>query len=233
MDDDLELVSGWLDALVDTLETTQSDVAVGPLRPRFPGNRPPEWDVDGERFTRVLDRATGSLIAASGPDKPPGFALSTASSLWRRATCFTDATPFDPTFGASGGEDFDLFLRLDRRGRRFVWCAEGGVIETVPPNRMDIGYQRLKAYSAGTVYAAVSINNASSKLLAALDIGIRGFIQAIMFGTAGAVLTALSQFGVAGLQTRAASLIFAALTGWGKVTWWRRVALYHVEKSPS
>ena len=108
MDDDLELEPGWLDALVDVLASTAADVAVGPVRPNFAVDGPADWDPTGARFTRALEIKTGSQIAASGPAKPADFALSTASSLWRAATCFTDMVPFDPNFGACGGEDFDL-----------------------------------------------------------------------------------------------------------------------------
>jgi succinoglycan biosynthesis protein ExoM len=125
LDDDLEVEPGWLDALVDVLAATGADVALGPVRPRFPGGNPPDWDPAGARFTRVLACPTGSPVAAGGREKPAGFAVSTASSIWRVKTCFTDAAPFDPAFGACGGEDLDLFLRLARRGRRFVWRACG------------------------------------------------------------------------------------------------------------
>jgi succinoglycan biosynthesis protein ExoM len=161
MDDDLELEPGWLDALVGTLETTGADAAIGPLRPRFATGAAPDWDPTGSRFANVIDRPTGSVIAVSGPDKPEGFAPSTACSIWRAATCFTDPEPFDPVFGACGGEDLDLFLRLARRGRRFAWCAEAGVRETVPAGRMQLGYQRLRAYSGAQVYAAATVKNAA------------------------------------------------------------------------
>lgn len=142
LDDDLEIEPGWLDALCRTLDATGADVAIGPVRPRFVGGAP-DWDPEGRHFTRVLGRPTGAAISAAGPDKPHGFALSTASSLWRRDSCFTDPQPFDPAF--SGGEDFDLFLRLQARGRRFVWCAEAGVWETVPHGRTRVGYYLLRA----------------------------------------------------------------------------------------
>ena len=230
MDDDLEVEPGWLDALVDTLVTSGADAVVGPVRPYFPAGAAPEWDPSGARFTRVLPAASGSAIAASGPDKPADFALSTASSVWRAATCFTDAEPFDPAFGACGGEDFDLFLRLERRGCRFAWCAEAGVRETVPAGRMSLSYHLLRAYSGAQVYAAAAIKNATSPGSAMFGITTKGVAQALAFGAAAIPLSMAGRFGTPALRQRAAHLAFSAYAGWGKLTWWRRVGLYHVER---
>jgi succinoglycan biosynthesis protein ExoM len=232
MDDDLELDPGWLDALVGTLDTSGADVVVGPVRACFSDGAPPAWDPTGARFTRVLPWPTGRTIAASGPDKPADFALSTASSIWRAASCFTDPAPFDAAFGACGGEDFDLFLRLERRGRRFVWCAEAGVRETIPPGRMTLRYHWLRAYSGAQVYAAAAIRNAASPMLVMLNIGLRGVLQTLLFGSAALGLALAGRLGAAALGRRADQLVFAALVGWGKLTWWRRVGLYHVETPP-
>jgi succinoglycan biosynthesis protein ExoM len=230
MDDDLEVEPGWLDALSDTLAASGADVVIGPVRPRFPDDMPPPWDPTGRLFTRVLAQPTGSMIAASGSAKPADFALSTANSLWRAATCFADPEPFDPDFGACGGEDFDLFLRLERRGCRFAWCAEAGVRETVPSGRMRLGYQSLRAYSGAQVFAAAAIKNASSRRTAALDIGLRGLAQTLAFGVAALPLALAGRLGGPELRARAARTALSALAGWGKVTWWRRVRLYHVER---
>jgi succinoglycan biosynthesis protein ExoM len=230
MDDDLELEPGWLDALVETLTGSGADVAVGPVRGQFPPGGPPPWDPTGACFSRVLPWASGTPIPAVGPGKPPGFALSTASSIWRKATCFTDPVPFDISFGASGGEDCEMFMRLARRGRRFVWCAEAGVRETVPPSRLRLRYQWERAYNGAQVYAAASIKNAPSRLPTLLNIGLRGLIQTLTFGPAALALALAAWLGASGLAARAARLGFIAIGGWGKVTWWRRGRLYHTEQ---
>jgi succinoglycan biosynthesis protein ExoM len=233
MDDDLELEQGWLDALADTLAASGADVAVGPVRPRFSDGAAPDWDPTGARFTRVLARPSGSAIAASGPEKPADFALSTASSLWRAATCFTDPAPFDPDFGACGGEDFDLFLRLEARGCRFVWCAEASVLETVPSGRTRLGYQWLRAYSGAQVFAAAAIKNARSRPAAILSIGLRGLAQTLACGAAALPLAVAGRMRAPHLRRKAVNLAFTAVAGWGKLTWWRRVHLYHVERTAS
>jgi succinoglycan biosynthesis protein ExoM len=228
LDDDLVVEPGWLDALVAVLAATGADAALGPVRPAFPAGSPPDWDPTGARFTRVLAKPTGTPIQASGP--AAGLVVSTASSIWRAATCFTDAQPFDPAFGGSGGEDLDLFVRLRRRGARFVWCAEAGVRETIPAGRMELAYHRLRAYSGSQAFSAVTIKNASSRPAALLSLGLRGLAQVLAFGPPALALRLAGGVRSRRLHERAIRITFAALVGWGKLTWWRLVPIYQIER---
>ncbi len=217
LDDDLVVAPGWLDAMVDAM-AGGADGAIGPVRPVFEGRAPP-WDPTGTRFTRVLNAPDGAPILPSA--STPGFVVSTASSIWRRATCFTDPSPFDPAFGASGGEDLDLYLRLERRGRRFVWCAGGGVHETIPAGRTARRYQVLRAYSGAQVYTAAAIRHSDAPGRRAAGIMGRGAAQAAI-----GLLRAIP----AVLRGRGLDAAFMLASGAGKLTWWRKVPLYHIEK---
>jgi succinoglycan biosynthesis protein ExoM len=226
LDDDLQVEPAWLDALVATLNQTGADVALGRLRPNFALGAPPEWDQQALRFNRCLDAPSGTPIIAGGAARTRGFAMTTATSIWRAATCFTDPAPFDPAFGASGGEDFDLFLRLEARGCRFVWCAESLVSETVPPERSTLTYNIWRAYSGSQAYAAATIKNASHPILAGLDVMARGAAQSLLFG---ALALAQRPFGGARWQQR----LITASASLGKVLWFRKLGLYQAEKAPS
>ena len=226
LDDDLQVQPGWLDALVATLGRSGADVVIGPVRPAFAAGHPPRWDPQGARFTRVLAACSGAPIRAGGAARTRGFAISTANSLWHAARCFADPAPFDPTFGASGGEDLDLFLRLEAQGRRFAWCAEAELRETIPAARSTLGYHVLRAYSGAQVYAAAVIKNIDGKPRAAIDLMLRGAVQAAGFGAAVPLLFLL------GRTTAWPSALLAAAAGLGKLLWWRRLKLYHVEKRP-
>ena len=232
MDDDLELERGWLDHLIDTLEQSGADVALGPVRPRFAGSCP-AWDPEGARFTRVLPVPSGTLVTAGGAGKGGAFVVSTASSLWRRATCFTDAQPFDPVFGVSGGEDLDLFLRLQSRGCRFVWCAEAGVWETIPASRTTVRFHALREFTGAQVYAAASARHARRPPVRLADIMARGALQ-LAVGAGGLLVAgALSPLsGLAGRRRLVRHLLTTA-AGAGKLLWWRKLPLYHVEKAPA
>ena len=232
MDDDLELEPGWLDHLVDTLEQTGADVALGPVRPRFAGSCP-AWDPEAARFTRVMQAASGTPIVAGGGRRSGGFVVSTASSLWRRATCFTDALPFDPAFGVSGGEDLDLFLRLQARGRRFVWCAEAGVWESIPASRTTLRYHALREFTGAQVYTAASVRHSAVPMVRTADIMARGVVQ-LAAGASGVVAAGLLAplSGPAG-RARLVRQMLQTAAGAGKLLWFRKMPLYHTEKAPA
>ena len=232
MDDDLVLEPGWLDHLLDTLGSSGADVAVGPVRPRFAAGAAPAWDPDGSRFTRTLPLPSGTPLIVGGAGRLRAFSISTASSLWRRASCFTDAAPFDPAFGASGGEDLDLFLRLEGRGCRFVWCAEAAVWETIPAGRTALRYQAMRAYSGSQVYTAASVRHAVAPRRRAANIMARGAVQALAGVGAVAVSGLLRPLtGQRGRQQVVRHLLATAAAA-GKIFWWRKLPLYHVEKAP-
>jgi len=226
LDDDLEVEPGWLDAFVATLETSAADVALGRLQPRFLSGGPPDWDQTAHRFNRVLPAPSGTPLIVSGPHRTRGFAMTTATSIWRASRCFIDERPFDPAFGASGGEDFDLFLRLEARGCRFVWCAEAVVQETIPAERSAFWYNFLRAYSGSQAYAAAMIKNAPTPIASCINIMLRGAVQAIYLSLHALILL---PFGAAGAQAR---LILTA-QALGKVFWWRKLHLYQIEKAPA
>ena len=216
LDDDVVIEPGWLDAMAGAL-AQGADGAVGPLRPVFEDGAP-HWDPAGRRFTRVLAAPDGAAIVPSAPTR--GFVVSTATSIWRRATCFTDPAPFDPAFGASGGEDLDLFLRLERRQCRFVWCAGGGVQETIPASRTAWRYQVLRAFSGAQVYTAASVRHSDTPGRRAAGIMVRGVAQAAL---------GIARAGPALARGRGTEAAFMLAAGLGKLTWWRKVPLYRME----
>jgi succinoglycan biosynthesis protein ExoM len=229
MDDDLQLSPGWLDAFVATMTDTGADAAVGPVRAEFPGGAP-DWDPQGSRFTRVLARRSGDTIAVSGRAKPRNFAISTASSIWRVATCFTDTEPFDPKFGGVGGEDLDLFLRLERRGCRIVWCAEASVSETVPDERTTFSNHLMRTYSGAQAYAAITIKNAGHPIVAGADVMARGALQAVACGLKMIPLAVMARLGREDGGMRLRQEVLAATSALGKVMWWRKLMYYQVER---
>lgn len=228
LDDDLEVVEGWLDYLVATMSRFGADVALGPLYPRFV-TAPPSWDGGATRFTRTMEAEEGVQIPVevSGRNRP--LTVSTACSIWRVETCFTDAAPFNPVFGASGGEDLDLFWRIYDRGCRFVWSPQAAVYETIPHSRTRFKYQLMRAFSGGQTYASVVIGHRGRR--AAVKIVALGVIQVgiglVMTAGAG-LLTVVSggrKFPM--FAHRLLSLASAV----GKIAHRKMVPLYHLETS--
>lgn len=229
MDDDLELDPGWLDALVDALTRFDADAAVGPVRATFV-SAPPSWDSEGQRFARVLPYASGTVLPVTGAGRPRGFAISTASSIWRARTCFTDPEPFDVNFGACGGEDLDLFMRIERRGRRIIWCAEAGVRESIPAERTTLSNQLMRAFSGAQAYAAAAIKNRDDKMATALSVMLRGAAQSAAYLLVLPPLSVAALLGSGAGRRRLALSTLNLMSALGKVFWWRKLKYYHLEE---
>lgn len=245
LDDDQVVAPGWLDSLVATARRTEADVVLGAVVARYEEGRPPERDWG--LFSRELDWPSGSIVAVNGPAQPPRFSFGTGNSLWKRARCFAGEAPFDEAFGACGGEDFELYLRLERQGRRFAWCPEAAVSEVVPHGRTSLRHHLKRAFSGAQVYVAATVKNAGRPRLAAMGLMARGFLQAAFWGVASPALLAASLLqrllgrrkaregagrGVGLEEGRFGDALLSGLAfGMGKLLWWRRLALYQRESA--
>lgn len=164
VDDDQQLAPDWLIAVSKATRELPHDAFLGPVDAAF--ERP---DLAGRTartlFSRQLDVPTGHDLIAMGPRKTKVIALATNNAIFRRSTTLTDEICFDPSFGNGGGEDYDLFCRLQRRGRRFAWLADARAAEHVPASRCNPDYLARRLFAGGQAYAmAVSKNNAMPQL---------------------------------------------------------------------
>jgi succinoglycan biosynthesis protein ExoM len=138
IDDDEFPSEDWLGTLLKCCSTYSVDGALGPVRPHF-DEAPPSWLVKG----RFCER----------PEHPSGTNMEwtkcrTGNVLFRRSILPVDTAPFREEFG-TGGEDQDFFRRMSESGRRFVWCNEAVVYETVPPGRWTRSYMFKRALLRG------------------------------------------------------------------------------------
>ena len=141
IDDDERPGDGWLLGLFKACGEYRADGVLGPVRPRFE-EAPPPWIVKGGFFER--------------PEHPTGYVLKwqetrTGNVLFRRDILEGDDKPFRPEFG-TGSEDVEFFFEMTKRGRRFVWCAEAPVYESVPPERCTRAYLLRRAVVRGSTY---------------------------------------------------------------------------------
>jgi len=142
VDDDEVVHEGWLAAFWSMLERYDCDGYFGPVLARLePGGS--AW-IDASFFARRRF-ATGTPITAEG--------ARTGNAFLRRG--LLDGTGFDPAFGVGGGEDWDLFRRLQWRGERFAWCDEAQVDEFVPAARQRLGWLARRALDGGASYVRV------------------------------------------------------------------------------
>lgn len=162
VDDDEAPDANWLQSYLDCLERTGADAAFGPKYPVFPGGRPPEWDASATYYTTDFRLAADTPI---GRTARWGRALGAGNSFMRVATCLSGKLPFNETLGAADGEDAELYFRLFKAGRRFVWCPEAVVQEVQLPNRLAFDYMRLRLKRGSRTSARCRMSVADHPLL--------------------------------------------------------------------
>jgi glycosyltransferase involved in cell wall biosynthesis len=137
IDDDEQPGPDWLLVLFTALQRYAADGVLGPVIPRFVAP-PPEWIVRGMIFERPSP-ATGTWLH---------WKQTRTGNVLLRKAIFDDGAQFRAECG-DGGEDVDFFQRMIANGRRFVWCAEALVHETVPPERCTRRYVLTRALRRG------------------------------------------------------------------------------------
>jgi succinoglycan biosynthesis protein ExoM len=138
IDDDEFPREDWLARMLEALVRFDCAGVLGPVRPHFE-HEPPRWLVRGG-FCERPEHPSGRPM--------PWDECRTGNVLLRRSILADEAAPFDEAFG-SGGEDKDFFQRMTARGHVFVWCHEGIVHETVPPERWTRQYMLRRALLRG------------------------------------------------------------------------------------
>lgn len=122
IDDDEIAPETWLDELISCMLRFDADVVTGPVEYVLSGAA-----ADYKYFEKI-DRPDGSVVTY----------VATNNALVR-AHWFAPGSRlrFDEKFGLTGGEDLELFLRLQQQGGRCVWAREALVVSKVQPERLE------------------------------------------------------------------------------------------------
>lgn len=204
LDDDEEASPGWLAALYATMRRYGGDVVKGPVYPRLETPNP----YAEKRFTFDARLPTGARLPEC---------TGIGNTLLDKARCFGDEPePFDPFLGIAGGGDTLFFRKLQRSGRRFVWCAEAAVWETVPADRLVPRQVLRRRFRHGqiTTFVRVAVKPAQP-MQAALWMAI-GCAQVLLYAPAAAVLWVIR-------NERWLAAMGQAMGGLGKVLWHPRL----------
>lgn len=139
IDDDQVPEADWLDHLVHTMYTFDSEIVRGAVRRKF-DSPPPKWVAEGP-FFHGYRFPTGTRMPVS----------TSANVLMRCDMLRSEGIWFDETFNLTGGEDSHFFRQLNDRGRKIVWSDEAIVYEVIPASRINRRWMLLRAYRNGTV----------------------------------------------------------------------------------
>jgi succinoglycan biosynthesis protein ExoM len=187
LDDDQHVARDWFIEVRRAINETSADALFGAIAPQFEKGAAPTAAAQN-LFTRNLGDFEGGALYAYGPHKMRGGALTPGNALFRRSTMFAQAR-FDPAFGLAGGEDFDLFCRLQRDGRRFVWRPSLRAFEFVPASRCEPAYLRRRFYAGGQVYAAAIAGLSPSPRRARWRLRAKALAQALWLAPGAAAAT--------------------------------------------
>lgn len=143
LDDDEEASPRWLAHLLEAAQRYQADVVFGPVQGVLPAEAP-SWAESCGAFRRE-PRPTGTAVPFGG-----------AGNVLIRAACLPEpGLRFDLRFGLTGGEDTDLFSRMQRAGARLIWCDEALATEPVAPERLTVNWVLRREFRTGQSYADI------------------------------------------------------------------------------
>jgi hypothetical protein len=167
LDDDGIADATWLRTLIACGEDYQAHLVGGPVIGVLPDN--------------ATAMARNSIFA-SRRRWPTGLVptLNTTQNLAIGRSCIDllSSTLFNSRYGASGGEDYDLFRRTARAGGRIVWCDEAEVIEPAPPERLTRRGLLHRYYTTG-VYMSI-IDAAYDGAPAAWRAAVKGLARSML-----------------------------------------------------
>ncbi len=157
IDDDEFPAAGWLLNMYDTCVGNDVDGVLGPVLRHF-DETPPTWLIKSSFYTR--------------PRHETGFKMHwhecrTGNLLLQKRVFDAGEPPFRQEFRA--GEDQDFFRRKTGQGKKFIWCDEAPVYETVPPIRWDRNFMLRRALLRGAtavLHPTFGIKNKIKSLVA-------------------------------------------------------------------
>ena len=182
IDDDETPERHWLWHLVKAQQSLAADVVAGPVLPEFSAP-PPGWLAAG-RFLDPTRPADGSRLQTA----------FTGNVLFRRQLAIGQGLRFDPKLGAIGGEDIDFFDRLRRAGAKIRYCDLAIAHETIPAERMRLGWLIRRWFRTGNSDALVYLRHHDGPA-GRLVVICRGVLRLVAGSLAFAGLLPLSGFG--------------------------------------
>lgn len=153
----------WLEGMLMAQRVYAADMVLGPVVPLFEAE-PQRYAANFRAFfSRPSDAATGAAIDLR---KPFGarrgrcvVPLSFQNALLRRSSCFPDQPARPSPAGPAGAEDALFLRRLQREGRRIIWCHEAMIQVRVPPASLTAASLLRLEFRRGQIGAAACLRD--------------------------------------------------------------------------
>jgi succinoglycan biosynthesis protein ExoM len=145
IDDDEVAAPEWIYHHLKTIEKYNADGVIGPVFIEFDSSAA-KWIQKREFFyPKIQD--TG--------EKPEY--MGTGNCCLKASVIQNLNQPFDIRYGITGGEDTHLFKRLEKEGKRFVFCREAAVTEYLPFQKTTISYLFFRGLKGGNTHTRRTI----------------------------------------------------------------------------
>ena len=201
LDDDETATKNWLSELLKTQQATNADIVFGPVIGRLEQPAAHQEYIEST-FTRTGSGKSGVITEFFG----------CGNSMFSRKHFFNEKEVFNPKTNEIGGEDCELFIRVEADGAIFGWAAKAFIFEDIPPSRASLRYNLIKAFSFGQ---GPSQTAWQQRKLAMLGFWMAvGAAQAVVYGLWSIPLWVLRR------KTRAYTIDRAA-QGLGKLLWFK------------
>lgn len=151
LDDDQTVEPGWLTAFSEMHANYPADILTGPVRYQA-SDQYSDTPVGPLSYFVRPEHDNEEIIGMTGT----GNTLLPMSVLR-----MLDMPSFDPAFGACGGEDTELFSRVQLMGAKIRWCAGAVTLETIPRERARMDHIRRRQRRAGYVNGLIAAKRGS------------------------------------------------------------------------
>lgn len=163
IDDDEFPSPNWLVAFIEFYRINSCDGLLGPVEPFFEIN-PPSWMIEANFFKRKRYKS-GTILQPAN--------MRTGNAFLKKS--LFNKHLFNPVLGHTGGEDVDIFERMNRDGYRFLWCDEAVVFEFIPKERISLNFQIKKAMFRGLAQSIINPYDFKSLIKSMIAVSIYFF----------------------------------------------------------
>ncbi|WP_298917381.1 glycosyltransferase family 2 protein [uncultured Algimonas sp.] len=203
LDDDMEVMPGFVDAMLATSQALGASLTFAPIRAVLPqdANRLADWLAP--LFSRQIDGESRLIEQVQG----------TGGCLFDMRGLTLPYPVFDPALNETGGEDDALFAAILRQGGRAAWCAEAQAMEHVPTHRTTLKYLWTRHFAYGQTPSRLAAGKGLFGAPAVMKWMAVGSVQSFVHGVAWLCLRLAGRPSHVGQLGRLAQ-------GIGKVFWW-------------
>jgi succinoglycan biosynthesis protein ExoM len=152
IDDDGFAENNWIFEMLSCLKKYSADAVFGTVLPYF-DERVPELYIKGKFFDRLIQRS-GEISKYK----------RTTNCLIKRNVLDWEEGPFDPKDGLTGGEDANLFAKIQSKGAKFVFSQEGIVHDYVPLDRANLKWLLQRKFREGQGFTRIKLKQIKTKI---------------------------------------------------------------------